>query len=354
MSQRPAATLAGDLAAALSPHHGRRARALAAALTPVLLQIARGELGAASLHRCLAEQRLGVELMQQLAGQDFRAGDYRITFRKGNMLGFITFEDLAHNNVMAILIREIVPSIAPPLPASEPALAQRYGWPLAGSLVGLVVGLAIAGPAGDWLNRRPTLVGQQGIATLREQAATPTLAPLKITTRLPTSAAPPPPRATPAPAGPTAPPLVAVVEPVPSGQGAPLSTLLAPGAAMEAGGWSLAFPGPGAIGSFRFRLGDISQEHLTVTLLVSNRAGATQPFPLELIALSSTSGNLSPDPELSERYGRADGTVRILGLDPIPSDGLTYSIMLAFDIPPEAQRLFLYAAGPQSAGWFVR
>jgi hypothetical protein len=367
MSQQPPADLVADLALALEPHYGQRARALARELGPVLLRIAAGEGGMASLNRCLDAQGLDVDLFHILAGADFRKGDYRITFRKGNLLGVVTFEDLEHNHVTAIKLGQVVPAAARPAPQaraapSPPSPLQRFPVPLAIGAAGLacvVIGAAALGQPGirgAW-SPMPTAV----VKPAAQAPGTPVTISGSFSGGRNTLVAP----AQPAPAAPlpTPAPLIGATAPQPptlaglAVQRAPtIGLLLAPGTALEQRGWAVSFGGADFVRSFLITpagAGTI-QEHVIMPVRVWNTTGVEQPIPRDLLLLRTPVDQRFPDPELSDRYGRANGTVRILGSDPVPSDGAYYITLLAFEVPPGTTGLALHLPGDTSMGWLVR
>jgi outer membrane biosynthesis protein TonB len=131
---------------------------------------------------------------------------------------------------------------------------------------------------------------------------------------------------------------------------------------LESNGWLYDFAQPEYANYFIGNFGQLqTQQGRTVVVLVRavNRTGQAQPLPADFFVLKDAQGRIyEAQPQASTAYltlfGRGPaGAADLSHEEPVPADGLTRSIPLIFDVPPDATDLVLFARSNPDQGWLV-
>jgi hypothetical protein len=131
---------------------------------------------------------------------------------------------------------------------------------------------------------------------------------------------------------------------------------------LESNGWLYDFAQPEYANYFIGNFGQLqTQQGRTVVVLVRvvNRTGQAQPLPPDFFVLKDAQGRIyEPQPQASTAYltlfGRGPaGAADLSHEEAIPADGLTRSLPLIFDVPPDATDLVLFARSNPDQGWLI-
>jgi hypothetical protein len=131
---------------------------------------------------------------------------------------------------------------------------------------------------------------------------------------------------------------------------------------LESNGWLYDFAQPEYANYFVGNFGQLqTQQGRTVVVLVRvvNRTGQAQPLPPDFFVIKDAQGRIyEPQPQASTAYltlfGRGPaGAADLSHEEPVPADGLTRSVPLIFDVPPDATDLVLFARSNPDQGWLV-
>ncbi|NJO05265.1 MAG: hypothetical protein HC876_06920 [Chloroflexaceae bacterium] len=129
---------------------------------------------------------------------------------------------------------------------------------------------------------------------------------------------------------------------------------------LESNGWLYDFQQQQFATYFAFPVGNVQpqQGRLVVVLtFVANRSGTTQSVPSDFFVLKDAQGRVyNPIPSASTAYLNAFGRGVAADLsqeDPVPADGITRSVPIVFDVPPDATDLQFFARSNPAQGWVV-
>ncbi len=132
--------------------------------------------------------------------------------------------------------------------------------------------------------------------------------------------------------------------------------LVDPNTVLESNGWFYNFPTsiyasplPSPLGGLQAR----GQFALVLTF-VSNGTGQDQPIPPDFFVLKDAQGRVYfPSVEASAAYRASGGVADVNYGDIIPSDGVTRSVPVVFDVAPDASGLVFFAPSNAAQGWLV-
>ncbi|WP_129626408.1 tetratricopeptide repeat protein [Candidatus Oscillochloris fontis] len=93
---------------------------------------------------------------------------------------------------------------------------------------------------------------------------------------------------------------------------------------------------------------------VVVLVFVSNTSGTTQTIPADFFVIKDAQGRIwQARPEVSDAYVVPGVNADQSHSQPIPSDGLTYSVALIFDVAPDATNLVFFARTNPAQGWLI-
>jgi hypothetical protein len=130
---------------------------------------------------------------------------------------------------------------------------------------------------------------------------------------------------------------------------------------LESNGWRYDFVNPQYATFIVGNFGPLQpQQGRTVVVLVqvANIEGQPEALPQSYFVLKDAQGRVyEPQPQASTMYlsmfGGRGVAADLSQEDPIPSDGLTRSMPLVFDVPADASDLVLFARSNPGQGWLV-
>ncbi|MFQ3632389.1 hypothetical protein [Roseiflexus sp.] len=200
---------------------------------------------------------------------------------------------------------------------------------------------------------QPTVPGAGGEAATPEGGAVP---PIGEVTPQPGDTTPEPapaeePTAAPPAEQPT--PEPAPVTPPEQAQPAPVAI----GTILQADGWNFTYPNQNYALSLGSQVGNFTAEQgrfLHVLVFVANNSGTDQPLPRDFFVLKDAQGRVyQARPEVSSVAVRPSVNADVGHETPIPSNGLTTSVYLVFDVAPGATDLMLFARNKPDQGFVV-
>ncbi|EFO81702.1 TPR repeat-containing protein [Oscillochloris trichoides DG-6] len=133
--------------------------------------------------------------------------------------------------------------------------------------------------------------------------------------------------------------------------------VVAAGTPLQSAGWSYDFNQPtyaapivGPLKQYQSNNG----RFVVVLVFVSNTTGTTQSIPADFFVLKDAQGRIwQARPEVSDAYVNPGVNADQSHSQPIPPDGLTYSVALIFDVAPDATNLVFFARTNPAQGWLI-
>ena len=107
-------------------------------------------------------------------------------------------------------------------------------------------------------------------------------------------------------------------------------------------------------------IGDLGQfspqngRFVVVLMFAINNTGTPQPIPGNFFVLRDAQGRFwEARPEVSTAYTVPGQNADLAHTSPLPFDGISYSVSIVFDLPPDATDLVLFARSNPAQGWLV-
>jgi hypothetical protein len=125
---------------------------------------------------------------------------------------------------------------------------------------------------------------------------------------------------------------------------------------LESNGWLYDFNRPTYAAPIIGGLNNLQPQgrFVVVLVFVVNRTGQEQTLPANFFVLKDAQGRVyEPIPEASVAYVAPGVNADVNQQQTIPSDGLTRSVALVFDVNPDASNLVFFAPSNPSRGWLV-
>ncbi|MFQ3660984.1 MAG: hypothetical protein SNJ69_01175 [Chloroflexaceae bacterium] len=126
---------------------------------------------------------------------------------------------------------------------------------------------------------------------------------------------------------------------------------------LQSEGWLYDFNQPTFAASIIGNLGQYTPKNgrfAVVLAFVVNNTGTTQPVPPSFFVLKDAQGRVwEARPEVSESYVVPGVNADLAHTQPLPSDGLTRSVAIVFDVAPDATDLVFFARSNPGQGWLV-
>ncbi|MCG8348293.1 MAG: DUF4352 domain-containing protein [Chloroflexales bacterium] len=125
---------------------------------------------------------------------------------------------------------------------------------------------------------------------------------------------------------------------------------------LESNGWLYDFNRPTYAAPIIGALNNVQPQgrFVVVLVFVVNRTGQEQTVPANFFVLKDAQGRVyEPRPNASAAYVTPGINADLNQQQSIPSDGLTRSVALVFDVNPDASNLVFFAPSNPSQGWLV-